>query len=350
MTNTSDADAKKRFSAQDIPDLTGLTALVTGGNAGIGLETVKQLALHGARVFIASRSEDKGKKAIAQLRKDHPDKDLALDFLRLDLADLQSVVDGAQELRAQRQVKALDILVCNAGTMACPYQLTKDGIEIQFQTNYLGHFLLVRQLTDILEAGFKQRPGNHPSRVVLLSSLAHTIIYRTPFAHPDYSSLEKVNRTFGPSFTPMATWLRYSQAKLAAIHQARQINARLSSRGIQAVAVHPGLIDSDLWKYVPGRSILAKRVLQPVSVGALSPLRAATSPEIERDGTWDQYLAEYGEPAAQTPQSKDDQLAEQLYQLSEKLVAEKTTAPAAAAPAAAADAAPTAAKPAAEAQ
>lgn len=318
---------EKHFSADDIPDLTGLTALVTGGNAGIGLETVKQLALHGATVYMASRSPEKGDSAITQLKKDHPDVKLDVHFQKLDLGDLQSVRDAAHEFKSK--VQGLDILICNAGTMACPYALTKDGVEIQFQTNYLGHYLLARDLTDLLEAGHKRRQGGHPSRVVTLSSLAHTIIDSTPFAKPDYSSLEKVNRTFGPSVWPLATWLRYSQAKLCAIHQVRQINSKLADRGIRAVAVHPGLIDSDLWKYVPGRSIWGKRMLQPVSVGALSPLFAATSPQIEQDNSWNQYRAEFGQPASQTADSKSDELAQQLYELSERIVNEKTKDPAA---------------------
>lgn len=323
-TSAESKGTKRHFSAEDIPDLNGLTALVTGGNAGIGLETVKQLALHGARVFMASRSQERGASAIAQLRKEHPDANLNLESLRLDLANLQSVVHAANELSTKRNVQGLHILVCNAGTMACPYELTEDGIETQFQTNYLGHYLLVRELTPLLEAGAKQRQGGHPSRVVTLSSLAHNIINAVPLVKPDYSSLKRVNRTFGPSMVPTSTWLRYSQAKLAAIHHARQINARLASKGIRAVAVHPGLIDSDLWKHTYGKTLFSKRVFQPVSVGALSPLYAATSPEIEKEGSWDQYRAEYGEPASQTADSKNDELAEQLYHLSEEIVNEKT--------------------------
>lgn len=149
------------------------------------------------------------------------------------------------------------------------------------------------------------------------------MISSNPFHSPDFSSLEKVNRKLG-MIESAATWTRYSQAKLCAILQARQINARYASRGIRAIAVHPGVIDSDLWKHTPGQSLLKKYVLQPVADGALSPLYGATSPEVEKEDSWDVYRAEFGEKASQTKLSKDDKLAEQLWDLSQRLMDEKT--------------------------
>lgn len=111
----SSNEPKKHFTTSDIPSLAGLTALVTGGNGGIGLETVKQLSLHGAKVYMASRSQEKGEKAIEELKKSEGEKELDLHFVRVDLSDLQSVRDGARDF-ARREEK-LDILVCNAGVM-----------------------------------------------------------------------------------------------------------------------------------------------------------------------------------------------------------------------------------------
>lgn len=315
---------QQRFSAAEIPSLQGLTAIVTGGNGGIGKETVKQLALHGAKVYMASRSLEKGEAAIDEIKKGAGGQNLDIQFLKVDLDSIKSVQDAAKDFK-NRESK-LDILVCNAGLMACPYEKTADGVEIQFQTNYLGHWTLASELHDALKAGHQARNDGKVSRVVFLSSLAHTIVHYTPFAKVNYSSLDGINQGFWPEWTQMGTWLRYSQAKLAAIHNAREINRRWVDDGIRAAAVHPGMIDSELWKYTPGKSFLRKHYLQPVSDGALSPLYAATSPEIEDEGSWDVYRAEFGHKSWQTPESKDDKLAKQLWEVSEAIVRQKTVA------------------------
>lgn len=149
------------------------------------------------------------------------------------------------------------------------------------------------------------------------------MISSNPFQSPKFSDLSTVNRKLG-LIEQSATWMRYSQAKLCAILHARQINARYAAKGVHAIAVHPGVIDSELWKYTPGRSVLKKYVLQPVEDGALSPLYGATSPEVEKEGSWDVYRAEFGQKSSQTKLSQDDKLGGQLWNLSVKLMEEKT--------------------------
>lgn len=125
------------YQLDKIPDLTGLTAIVTGGNAGIGYETCLALAKKNATVYMASRSKDRAEAAIALILKDTGKK---VNFLSLDLQDLKQVKAASDSFL--KLGIPLDILINNAGIMACPFELTKDGIESQFATNHVGHFVL----------------------------------------------------------------------------------------------------------------------------------------------------------------------------------------------------------------
>lgn len=179
--------AYQRFSVDQIPSQQGKIALVTGGNGGIGYQTVKQLALAGAKVYMASRSEEKATKAIKELKEEaeKQGKQVQIEFISIDLCSLQSAVDCAKEFSSRE--KSLDLLVCNAGIMAVPHELTKDGLEIQFQSNYLTHHLLFLELVPQLKAAASQ--SGTPSRVVNLSSVSSlcslmVIVYTTTQLSP----------------------------------------------------------------------------------------------------------------------------------------------------------------------
>lgn len=153
------------YSFNDIPDLTGKIAIVTGGNSGIGLVTARELARKGAHVTIGTRSSSKGmeakKEICGALGTERP---CNVDVLALDLASLEKVAEFADNFKQKH--KTLDILILNAAVMACPFQLSADGYEMQFATNHLGHFLLTQLLLPLLD---KSPDG----RVVTVSSSAH---------------------------------------------------------------------------------------------------------------------------------------------------------------------------------
>lgn len=157
------------FSSEDIPDLHDQVIIVTGGNAGLGYETIRQLSLHSpTRIYLAARSKDKATKAIQDLRGAHPEATADIQFLQLDLASFESVKAAAIEFLNRES--RLDILVNNAGIMMTVEGLTKEGYEIQFGTNVLGPALFTQLLLPTLRKTAKINPQ---TRVVMLSSAAH---------------------------------------------------------------------------------------------------------------------------------------------------------------------------------
>jgi len=206
-------------------DLTGTTALVTGASAGIGVETVRALAAHGATVIGTGRDLDKARRNLADAGVEVGD---AVTLEELDLSSLAAVRDFTDRIYAR--VDHLDLLVANAGMMACPEGLTVDGIETQFATNHLGHFVLVNRLVPLLLAGA-------PSRVVVLSSSAHRICD---------VDLDDVNF----ERTPYQPWAAYGRSKTANAQFAVELDRRLRDRGVRAVAVHPGAIDTELHRHL----------------------------------------------------------------------------------------------------
>src|SRR5215204_1410724 len=250
------------WSADDIPDLTGRTALVTGANSGIGFRTAVQLARHGARVTLATRDPGRGEDALRRLRSEVPGAEVLLG--RLDLADLASVRSFAEAYDG-----GLDLLVNNAGIMAVPLRRTPDGFESQFGTNHLGHFALTGLLLPRL------RPG---ARVVTVTSGVHRI-GRINFADLD---AERGYRK----------WSAYAQSKLANLLFAFELQRRAGAAGLdlRSVAAHPGYAATNLQATGPrlagsrvnevGAGLLTRLLAQPGSQGALPTLRAATDPAV----------------------------------------------------------------------
>jgi NAD(P)-dependent dehydrogenase (short-subunit alcohol dehydrogenase family) len=252
------------WTAAQIPSLTGMTVVVTGANSGLGLETTRELARHGAIVVLACRNQDKGSRAIEEIRAEVPGAQLELG--RLDLSDLTSVADFAGSLDG----RPVDVLVNNAGLMAVPYARTADDFEIQMGTNHLGHFALTARLIPNLLAA--------PSpRVVTLSSLMGY-----------YGKLRTLDRG---RYTDvgMKRWKTYCDSKLANVAFALELDQRSRAAGasLVSVAAHPGYAETELQTKDRGKvedvvmTLVNKAVAQSPQMGALPSLYAATGAEVE---------------------------------------------------------------------
>jgi NAD(P)-dependent dehydrogenase (short-subunit alcohol dehydrogenase family) len=207
-------------------NLKGKRILVTGVSAGIGVETARALAAHGAQVVGAARDLTKAEAATAQVRKDAAAGGGSFELIALDLANLKSVRACADELLAKG--KRFDVIIANAGVMATPFGHTADGFETQFGTNHLGHFVLVNRIASLMGAG---------SRLINLASSGHR------FANVDLED---------PNFehTPYEPFVAYGRSKTANILFAVAFDQRHRERGIRAAAVHPGGIQTELARYM----------------------------------------------------------------------------------------------------
>ncbi len=295
------------WTASDIPAQRGRTAVVTG-TGGLGFEDAVALARAGANVIIAGRSPAKGAEAVRRIRQ--AVADATVNFEPLDLASLDSIAAFGARLR--RSQDRLDLLINNAGVMTPPQrQTTSDGFELQFGTNYLGHFGLTAELLPLL------RKGNAP-RVISLSSVAA----RNGAIRFDDLQSER-------SYSPM---IAYSQSKLACLMFAFELQRRSGAAGwgIRSIAAHPGITRTDLLPNGAGtRSVagMSRRLLwflfQPAAQGALPTLFAATSPQAQGGGYYGpNRLGEtrgYPSVAAVPPQALDAGIAARLWDESERL-------------------------------
>jgi NAD(P)-dependent dehydrogenase (short-subunit alcohol dehydrogenase family) len=249
-----------KWTTNDIPDLAGKRAIVTGANSGIGYHTALELARHGATVVLACRSAERGRKALEAIRAAAPDADAELGAL--DLADLASVRAFAEAHR-----EPLDLLVNNAGVMALPRRTTADGFEMQFGTNHLGHFAL----TGLLLPALLGRPS---ARVVTVTSMVHWV------GRLDFGNLD-AERAYHK-------WPAYAQAKLANLVFAKELDRRAP---FISVASHPGYATTNLQHAGPtmtgskasaaimtaGNALLG----QSAAAGAWPSLYAATATGVE---------------------------------------------------------------------
>lgn len=284
-----------------VPDLSGKIFLITGANSGLGLEALKIVAANGGEVIMACRNTDKAEAAAEDVRAEIHGAHLHV--LPLDLADLASVKAFAAAVKAR--FSRLDVLLNNAGLMAPPLQRTKDGFEIQFGTNHLGHFALTGQLLDLLEAA-------ESPRVVQISSLAH----RGGRFRWDNLNAEK----------SYSRWPFYGHSKLANLVFAKDLNRRLTRAGYKTrgYAAHPGYAATGLQDTVPGGSIFNALVAQPASMGCLPGVMAATSEDVEPGGYYgpaSKLLELRGYPARAyaRPITDDSKVAQRLWDTSEAL-------------------------------
>jgi len=207
-------------------DLRGKRILVTGVSAGLGVETARSLAAHGANVIGTARDSAKAEAATAQIRKDAAANSRSFDLVELDLASLASVRNCADQLL--RKGEPLDVIIANAGVMATPLGHTVDGFETQFGTNHLGHFVLVNRIAKLLRAG---------GRLVNVASSGH----RFSNVNLDDPNFER---------TPYDPFLAYGRSKTANILFAVAFDQRYRGRDIRAAAVHPGVIQTELGRHM----------------------------------------------------------------------------------------------------
>ncbi len=254
------------YTRTSIPDLTGTTAVVTGANGGLGLETARALAANGAHVVMAARNQDKAAAAAEQIRAESPAA--PLEVVPLDLGALSSVRAAADRILARHDT--IDILVNNAGVMAMPESTTVDGFETQFGVNHLGHWALTALLMPALLAA----PA---ARVVSVTSTAHHMGRPVDPANPH------LRGRYDP-------WRAYGQSKLANYHFALGLQREFEQAGARArsLLAHPGLSHTDLQSHTvraggggplaPFFRTLAARTGMSAAKGALPQIRAATDP------------------------------------------------------------------------
>src|SRR5271166_1455845 len=293
-----------KWTAADIPDQTGRTAVITGANTGLGYETAAVLAGRGARVVLAVRNLERGKQAVARITAATPGAEVELQ--ELDLTSLESVRAAAAQLRSGHD--RIDLLINNAGVMYTPRSTTKDGFELQFGTNHLGHFAFTGLLLDRLlpVAG---------SRVVTVSSMGHRI---RAAIHFDDLQWERSYSRVGA----------YGQAKLANLLFTYELQRRLAPRGTTiAVAAHPGGSRTELTRNLPALFARVAPLLEPLfqdaAMGALPTLRAATDPGVLGGQYFgpDGFAELRGHPklVASSDKSHDVDVQRRLWAVSEEL-------------------------------
>ncbi|MDE2419738.1 MAG: SDR family oxidoreductase [Gammaproteobacteria bacterium] len=287
------------WTPTQIPDLSGKSILITGGNSGLGFQSARLLAAAGGRVLIACRDASKGEQALKEIRAQVPDAQIEMKIL--DLADLTSVKQFSSELLTTET--KLDVLINNAGVMAPPLQRTKDGFEMQFGTNHLGHFALTGQLLPLLNAA----PA---PRVVTVSSIVN-YIGKIQFDDPNWSK----------SYSP---WLAYGQSKLANLMFAQELQRRsaLSGGRIQSFAAHPGYAATNLQDDMFGGKIFNMLFAQSAESGAYPSVLAATSANVKAGAFYGpRVFAMWGAPAQAyiRPAARNTEDARKLWKLSEEL-------------------------------
>lgn len=304
--------SREKWTIDKVPNLEGKVAVVTGGNGGLGFESVKAFANKGAEVVLASRSIERGEKAKENILTENPEAQITV--IQLDLMDISSVEKFVSNFK--EKFSRLDILLNNAGIMTVPYGLTKDGFEKQLGTNHLGHFALTGQLIDVIL--------NTPnSRVVNVSSIAHK------GGDMDFENLQFED---GKDYTPMKA---YSRSKLANLLFTYELQRFFDEKGVDslAVAAHPGVSNTNLGEHM--RDTFLYKLLKPLvnafiqkpEVGALAQIRACVDPDVKGS---DYYGAKglfemWGYPVLVKSKlnSHNEEHAKLLWQASEKLTSVK---------------------------
>jgi NAD(P)-dependent dehydrogenase (short-subunit alcohol dehydrogenase family) len=250
-------------------NLRGKRILVTGVSAGLGVETARALAAHGAEVVGAARDLAKAEAATAQVRKDAAAGGGSFELVALDLTNLKSVRACADELVAKGE--PFDVVIANAGVMATPFSLTLDGFEMQFGTNHLGHFVLVNRIAPLIRKG---------GRLINLSSAGHR------FSNVDLED---------PNFerTPYEPFVAYGRSKTANILFAVAFDKRHRDRGVRAAAVHPGGIQTELGRYMEAGHLekMVEQINQQLAAEGKDRFQWKTIPQGAATSVWAGVIA-----------------------------------------------------------
>lgn len=291
----------------------GKTALITGGNTGIGYETAASLLQKGYNVILGCRNEEKGRNAMSRLEQFARQGEASIDLAVFDLADLNSVADYSK--RALDADKPIDILLNNAGIMACPLMRTKQGFEQQIGVNHLGHFLLTNNLLPLLE---KSAATHQDARIINVASSAHypgTI---------DFNDILWESKEY-------SKWGAYCQSKLANVMFSYELSRKLQNSGITVNALHPGVVATELGRYLfpsltseeelpwwskPILSVATSFLLTPEQ-GAQTSIYLASSPDVA--GVTGKYY-DASKPKTSSNESYDVEKQKKLWELSQELV------------------------------
>ncbi|KZP33698.1 NAD(P)-binding protein [Athelia psychrophila] len=295
------------FSEDHIPDLAGKIIIVTGGNSGIGKQTVAVLASKGAKVYLAARSKDKFNKAVEDIRTSHPDATNGqIEFLKLDLGTAKGARDAAEDFKTRES--ALHVLYNNAGIMGSPSpkgSLSPDGYELQWQTNVFGPFVFTYGLMPLLSSTAASSP---PGTVRIINTASDGA------AQAPKTGIPLADETVGAQSGKFAC---YGHSKIANILVTRQLAKRYPE--IWSFAPHPGPVQSELTRNVgipgPIMWVLDRVLFKPVQYGALTQLYAGTASDIDesQNGSYLIPLAKF-ESKLPHPQAGDDAFGEKVWE------------------------------------
>jgi NAD(P)-dependent dehydrogenase (short-subunit alcohol dehydrogenase family) len=295
----------ENWTADNIPNQKGRVAIVTGSSSGIGYEAARVLAEKQATVIIAVRNLEKGGKALEKILAQN--NNAGIKVMQLNLANLESVAEFAENFK--KAFARLDLLVNNAGVMIPPYEKTKDGFELQFGTNHLGHFALTGRLLDVLI-------NTEGARVVNVSSGAHKI------GNIDFDDLTWEKRGYSP-------WKAYGASKIANLYFTFELDRKLKENRIEtlATAAHPGWTATELQRHTGFTEFLNSFFAMDISQGALPTLRAATEANLKGaeyfgpNGLFE--MRGYPVEVQSNALAKDKAIARRLWEVSEQLTGVK---------------------------
>ena len=289
---------KNRWTAENIPSQKGKTVIVTGSSSGIGYEAARVLANKDAKVIVAVRNIEKGANAKEKILNQNESADV--EVMKIDLSDLSSVKSFADEFNKKHD--KLDILINNAGVMIPPYSKTKDGFELQFGTNHLGHFALTLQLLDLIKS-------TQNSRVVTVSSGAHK------FGNINFDDLNWESRKYKPMRS-------YGDSKIANLYFTSELAMRIGN-SVTVTAAHPGWTATDLQRHSGLFEFMNGFFAMPIEQGTLPTLRAATDLNAQSGDYYGPHaFAEWrGYPIKVQPNdlAKNGAIAKKLWDVSEEL-------------------------------
>lgn len=291
--------SKNNWTAENIPDQSGKIVIVTGSSSGIGYETARVLANKNAKVIIAVRNLEKGENAKSRIISQNKKADV--DIMKIDLSDLSSVKSFANDFNSKYD--KLDLLINNAGVMIPPYSKTKDGFELQFGTNHLGHFALTLQLLNLI----KSTPN---SRIVNVASNAHK------YGNIDFNDLNWEKRKY-------KAMRSYGDSKIANLYFTKELAKKIDSKNVLVTAAHPGWTATELQRHSGVFEFANKFFAMPTEQGALPTLRAATdldakSGDYYGPNGWQEWKG-YPVLVLTNALAKDENIAKKLWKVSEEL-------------------------------